>query len=65
MSDTIMAARDIRVGAERLRQLAATETDAKRAADMLRIAGEMDEHAAELEASIVDGAVRKPSRASA
>ncbi|HEX3973386.1 MAG TPA: hypothetical protein VHX19_18790 [Stellaceae bacterium] len=64
MSDTIIAARDIRVGAERLREMAATEADAELVAEMLRLAGEMDEHAAALEASIADGVVRKTSGAS-
>ena len=51
MTDKVVAARDIRLGAARLRQIAASETDAKRAADMRRIATEMDETAAELERS--------------
>ena len=34
-----------------MRQIAVNETDAERAAEMIRIAKEMDDHAAELERS--------------
>lgn len=54
MKEKLVAARDIRVGAERLRQLAANETDPERAAEMRRIAHEMDDHAAELEHAIAN-----------
>jgi hypothetical protein len=54
MTEEIASARTIRVGAERLRLLAVSEADAERAAEMLRIAQEMDEHAAELERAIAD-----------
>ena len=54
MTEKIEAARIIRVGAERLRQIAAAHTDAQHAAEILRIAAEMDEHAAELERPVAD-----------
>jgi hypothetical protein len=54
MSKGIEVARGMRIGAERLRQLAVSETDRDRAREMLRIAAEMDEHAAELERSFVN-----------
>ena len=56
--DKLGTARDIREGAERLRKLAADEADAERAAEMLQIAKEMDEHAAELERSTTN---RRPT----
>jgi hypothetical protein len=59
MNNKIIAARNIRIGAESLRQLATTEADAARAAEMLRIAREMDEHAAALEVSVANAAVPK------
>ena len=58
MTEKLATARRIRVGAERLRKLASSEADAKNVAEMIRIAREMDEHAAELERSIA----QQPSR---
>lgn len=54
MTEKIVAARKIRIGAERLRKIAASEADAERVAEMTRIAQEMDKHAAELERSVVN-----------
>lgn len=54
MKDKVEVSRDMRVGAERLRQIAVNETDAQRAVEMIRIAKEMDEHAAELERALAD-----------
>lgn len=54
MTDKTETARIIRVGAERLRRIAAEKADAQQAAEMLRVAVEMDEHAAELERTIAD-----------
>jgi hypothetical protein len=62
VTEKIVAARKIRIGAERLRQIAASEADGERAAEMIRIAQEMDEHAAELERSVVS---RQPRNANA
>ena len=47
-------AREMRQGAERLRKIAALETDAACAAELSEIAQEMDMHAAELERGTVD-----------
>ena len=52
MIDTIEAALRIRIGAERLRKIAASEADAELIAEMIRMAQEMDEHSAELERSV-------------
>ena len=49
----------MRVGAERLRKLAAEEKNSKLAVDMVKIAAEMDQHAAEIERSLT-----KPSSVS-
>ena len=65
MTDKVIAARNIRIGAERLRQIAASETDAQRAAEMLRIAGEMDEHAADLERAVADATLDPSGNAAA
>lgn len=54
MTDKIETARTIRIGAEALRKIAARETDAEQVAELVRIADEMDEHAAELERSCLD-----------
>jgi hypothetical protein len=53
MIEKMVSARQIRVGAERLRKIAASESDAERAAELNRMAQEMDEHAAEIERAIV------------
>lgn len=65
MTDKIVLARTIRVGAERLRQIAASEAEAKRAAEMLRLAVEMDEHAAELERAVADATLEPTGNAAA
>jgi hypothetical protein len=65
MKNKIEVARDMRVGAERLRQIAVNETDSERAAEMIRIAKEMDEHAAELERSLAGNANEAPNGATA
>ncbi len=49
MSDRLETARSIRIGAERLRQIARHETNSVLASEMRRIADEMDENAAHLE----------------
>jgi hypothetical protein len=51
MSDKREMARTIRVGAAALRKIATRETDPTSAAELIRVASEMEEHAAELEAS--------------
>jgi hypothetical protein len=48
---TFEAAKSMRAGAERLRQIAATEGDSQLGREMLQIADEMDKAAAELERS--------------
>jgi hypothetical protein len=48
------AARAIRIGAERLREVATREPDPDFVADLIRVAQEMDEHAAEIERSIAN-----------
>jgi hypothetical protein len=53
MSERAETARTIRDGAAALRRIAARETDPKSAARLIRVAKEMDEHAAELEGSAV------------
>lgn len=53
MTERIEAARSIRIGAERLRQLASAEANQELASQMVEIAAEMDHHAAELERSFV------------
>jgi len=52
MIDPIEAARQIRIGAERLRKIAANEADSELVPEMTRMALEMDEHAAEIERSV-------------
>lgn len=52
MTHKIAAARQMRIGAERLRKIATRKADAARIAEMMRIAQEMDEHADELERSV-------------
>ena len=48
------AARIIRMGAERLRQIAADDTNQELARQMRQMAAEMDENAAHLERSVAD-----------
>lgn len=62
MMDRLDSARTIRTGAERLRQLAETEASSDVASEMLRLAVEMDENAAELE-SCVDQPPKLPDDA--
>ncbi|HXR87338.1 MAG TPA: hypothetical protein VN728_10220 [Stellaceae bacterium] len=57
MKERWETARSIRIGSERLRQIAAEETNAKLAADMLETAAEMDQHAAEIERSLAKASV--------
>ena len=60
MMDKLETARSIRTGAERLRQLATSETNPELANEMRRIAAEMDENAATLERSIADSPLKVP-----
>lgn len=53
MTEKIEALRTMRTGAEALRKVAAAETDPNLIAKLIRVAAEMDEHAAELEHSLV------------
>jgi len=64
MRERLETARLMRVGAERLRKLAGDETDPKMAADMLDIAVEMDQHAAEIERSLTTPSNASPASAS-
>jgi len=54
MTEKIEVARKIRIGADRLRKIAGCAADAEYAAKMTRIAQEMDEHATELERSVMN-----------
>jgi hypothetical protein len=60
MAERLGKARIIRIGAERLRRLAANESSPEAAREMLRIAGEMDEYAAELEQSFANRPPKLP-----
>jgi hypothetical protein len=51
MSEKSEMARTIRIGADALRKIATRETDPESAAELIRVATEMEEHAAELEGS--------------
>jgi hypothetical protein len=52
MSDKIELARTMRVGAEALRKIAIREIEPSLVTELLRLAREMDEHAAEMERSV-------------
>ena len=53
MTERIEAALAIRLGAQRLRQIAATDSEPERAAELRVIARDMDESAALLEAAFI------------
>ncbi|HEY3916269.1 MAG TPA: hypothetical protein VGL83_00675 [Stellaceae bacterium] len=63
MTEKIETARTIRLSVESLRTIAMREPDPKLAAELMRIAAEMDEHAAELERSFVNQHSNPPSGA--
>jgi hypothetical protein len=54
MSERIEAARSMRTDAERLRTIATRKKDPKLAAELTRIARQMDKHSAELDSLFVD-----------
>jgi len=58
MTERLKRAQVIRLGAERLRQMAAAETDRDHASEMIEIAAEMEENAARLERSFASNPPR-------
>jgi hypothetical protein len=54
MTEKIERCRAMRIGAIALRKIAARETDPTLAAELVRVAEQMDERAAELEGSFID-----------
>jgi TorA maturation chaperone TorD len=59
MTETIEKPSTLRIGAETLRKIATRETDPKMAAEVIRVAEKMDQHAAEFERLFVN---QQPSR---